>query len=304
VATLTVLPPPPVEITGQWDFDCGTLQATVGNDLVPYNATVAGDTWLGTTTGFGIADIGGSPAKVLYFTNSPGGWGGYRMYHGAAPNGGGNYVNRYSIVYDVYYPTASSGKYRCFLQTNTGNSNDGDIFVNTANGIGIGGGTYVGTVTAGAWHRIVFVFDLTYGSLKKYINGALVGTQNLGAVLDGRWSLDPYALLFGDEDGEQAPTYVNSIQFRNGLLTDAQVAALGGATSASGIPGATPRICSVARSGDTIVITWPGQADVKLQKATSLTTPNWQDVAGSLGASTANDTLSAAERYYRLVRQP
>ena len=34
--------------------------------------------------------------------------------------------------------------------------------------------------------------------------------------------------------------YVNSIQFRNGILTDAEVAALGGATSASGIPGAVP----------------------------------------------------------------
>jgi hypothetical protein len=44
-------------------------------------------------------------------------------------------------IYDIYWPASSSGKYRCFLQTNTGNSNDGDIFVNGANGIGIGGGS-------------------------------------------------------------------------------------------------------------------------------------------------------------------
>jgi hypothetical protein len=301
VATLTVLPASPVEITGQWDFDCGTLQATVGNDLKPFNATVAADTQFGTTTSFAIGDIGGSPARVLYFNNSTANWGGYQMYHGAVPNGGGAYVNRYTVIYDVYYPTASNNRWRSFLQTNTGNSNDGDIFANTANGLGISG-NYQGNVTPDAWHRIVFVFDQTYATLKKYIDGTLVGTQTVGG-LDSRWTLDPYALLFGDEDGDQAPTYVNSVQFRNGVMTDAEVAALGGATSAFGIPGAVPRICSVTVSGNTVTITWPGQPDVKLRKTTSLTNPNWTDVAGSLGASSANDPFSAGGAYYRLQRQ-
>jgi hypothetical protein len=300
VATLTVLPAPPIQITGQWDFDCGTFQATAGNDLVPFNATVAADSQFGTTTSFGIGNIGGTAAQVLYFTPSVNNWGGYKMYHGAAPNGGGAYVNRYTLIYDVYYPAGSNNRWRSFLQTNTGNSNDGDIFVNTSNGIGISG-IYQGTVTPDAWHRIVFVFDSTYATLKKYLDGTLVGTQTLDG-LDGRWTLDPFALLFGDEDGDQAPTYVNSVQFRNGALTDAQVAALGGATNASGVPGVVPRICSFSRSGNTITINWPGAPDIKLQKSTSLTTPNWQDVPNSLGASTANDTITSGEAYYRLTR--
>ena len=110
-------------------------------------------------------------------------------------------------------------------------------------------------------------------------------------------------MLFGDEDGDQAPTYVNSVQFRNGILTDAEVTALGGATSAAGIPGAVPRICSVTVSGNNVTITWPGQPDVKLRKTTSLTNPNWADVAGSLGASSATDAFTAGGAYYRLQRQ-
>lgn len=300
VATLTVLPAPPIRITGQWDFNCGTFGATVGSDLVPFNATVLADSQFGTTTSFGIANIGGSPAHVLYFAPSTASWGGYRMYHGAVPNGGGIYVNRYTIIYDIYYPVA--GQWRSFLQTSTANANDGDIFVNPANGIGISG-TYQGTVLAATWHRIVFTFDLTYNTLKKYIDGTLVGTQILGEGLNGRWSLDPHALLFGDEDGDHDPAYANSIQFRNGVMTDAEVAVLGGATSASGVPGAVPRICSATRVGNTIAITWVGALDIKLQKTTSLSAPNWQDVAGSLGASSANDTIVGDAAYYRLARQ-
>ena len=171
----------------------------------------------------------------------------------------------------------------------------------TSLSIGISG-NYTGTVTPDAWHRIVFVFDETYATLKKYIDGTLVGTQTLDG-LDGRWTLDPFALLFGDNDGDNQPGYANSIQFRNGILTDAEVTALGGATSASGIPGAVPRICSVSVSGNTVTITWPGQPDVKLLKTTSLINPSWTDVAGSLGASSATDAFSPGGAYYLLQRQ-
>jgi hypothetical protein len=41
------------------------------------------------------------------------------------------------------------------------------------------------------------------------------------------------------------------------------------------------------RRGANVIISWPGVADTRLQKSSSLTTPNWQDVVGSLGASSA-----------------
>lgn len=295
VVTLTVNPPPPVVVTGQWDFDQGDLRATVGAPL-----EYRGDTQTATT--FSQVDINGQPAKVMGFpAASP--TQGYVMPHGAVPNGGGSYVNRYTLILDIMYPTASAGTWRGLFQTNTGNSNDGDFFVNPANGIGISG-QYQGTIVANKWHRVVFSVNLNDRTVGKYIDGVLVNRQTLGSGVDGRWSLDPVALLFTDEDGETAAGFVNSVQFRNGVMTDAEVAALGGATAA-GIPvpqGAGLRITSITQSGNTVTISWSGDAGTKLQKSATLLNPNWQDVAGSLGSSSATEAIGAAPAFYRLAK--
>ena len=68
--TLVVTAAPEVLVTGQWDFNNGDLSATVGAALTNFDATVGTDTTFGTTTSFGIADIGGAPAKVMYFAPS------------------------------------------------------------------------------------------------------------------------------------------------------------------------------------------------------------------------------------------
>ena len=220
-------------VTGQWDFNSSNLVATVGTDLA-----YRGDT--DTVTTFTTATIGGSNAVVMGFPATTVDQG-YTMTHGIAPNGGGAYVNQYSLIMDIMFPTDSSGKWRTFLQTNTGNSNDGDLFVNTGNGIGVSG-VYNGTILANTWHRVVFVFDLTLssGQLKKYIDGGLVGAQVLATpAVDGRWSLDPTALLFADNDGDTAAGFVNSIQIHDVPLSDADVFALGKATAA-GIPATIP----------------------------------------------------------------
>ena len=94
-------------ITAQWDFNEGDLRATVGSALTNFDATVAADTQFGTTTSFGIPDIAGAPAKVLFYSPSIDKWGGYIMPHGA-PTGGAAYVNRYTIIYDVLYPASST----------------------------------------------------------------------------------------------------------------------------------------------------------------------------------------------------
>src|SRR5204863_798949 len=48
----------------QWDFDQGNLAATLGHDLQYIDASLASRYQFGTTTQFGIPDIGGSPARV------------------------------------------------------------------------------------------------------------------------------------------------------------------------------------------------------------------------------------------------
>ena len=220
-------------VTGQWDFNSGNLSATTGTALDYFNGDATGTT-------FSTATINGSPAKVMDFPACTSAQG-YVMTHGIAANGGGSYVNQYTLIMDIMFPAASSGVYRGLWQTSLANANDGDLFVDTGNGIGISG-NFSGTISADTWHRVAFVFDLTLSSssLKKYIDGFLVGAQTLAATpLDGRWSLYPTALLFTDEDNETAAGFVNSIQIHDVALTDLNIASLGGATAA-GIPATIP----------------------------------------------------------------
>jgi hypothetical protein len=110
--------------------------------------------------------------------------------------------------------------------------------------------------------------------LTKFIDGVKVGNQTSGlSGRDGRFSLDPYALLFGDNDGDVAEGFVSSIQFSNGRHPDAYLAALGG-PSAAKIPGAI----KAAKNGSVISITWTG--GVPLESAPTCTGP-WTIVNGA-----------------------
>ena len=275
-AVLTVINPP-VYVTGQWDFN-GNLAATYGRDLEYFDATVTSDTTFGSATSFGLPDINGQPTTVMHFLPTTTAWGGYKMYHGAAPNGGGSYVNQYTIVYDIFY-TSSSSTWRSLLQTDTsnGSGNDGDLFLNPGSGIGISS-VYNGYVAPDAWHRIAVAFDLTGPGqapvLTKFIDGVKVGNQTGGlSNRDGRFALDPYALLFADNDGDVAEGFVSSIQFSNGRRPDAYLAALGG-PSAAKIPGAI----KADKTGSVISITWTG--GVPLESAPTVTGP-WTVVNGA-----------------------
>ena len=291
-AVLTVLATPPVLVTGQWDFLLGNLAASLGADL-QYNGT-AGDTTFGTTTSFGISDVNGTATPVMHFAPPAAQWGGYKMYHGAVPNGIGAFVNQYTLIFDIYYPPTSDFTWRSLWQTDTGNTSDGDLFVGTSDGIGISS-IYDGTVSAGAWHRIAAAFDLTGpGSpvLTKFIDGVKVGNQTGGlSGPDGRFSLDPYALVFADNDGDVAEAYVSSIQFSNGRRPDAFIEALGG-PSAFKIPGAI----RADLVGGNVVIRWTG--GVPLQSADSLAGP-WSTVPLSTGQFTYTPPppLGAAKFY-------
>lgn len=236
-------------VTGQWDFDnpADGLAATVGQDgsywtlpIGPPPRDIRTETQFGTPASFGIPGFpGGGSGGVMRFPDNDQRMG-YAMYPNTPANGGGAYVNQYTVIYDVLYPAASSAAWRALLQTNECNTNDGDIFINTANGLGISG-NYVGTVNADTWHRIAVAFDLSTSTLDKYIDGVLVGSQTLGEGLDGRWALytdtdNLPTLIFSDNDGDTRVGYCSSVQFRNYYMSGAEIAALGGVT-AGNIPG-------------------------------------------------------------------
>ena len=121
-------------VTGQWDFDQGDLRATVGQDLQYGDATMPGQTSFGTTTSFGIPDIGGVPANVMKYTRNespPDNYvGGYAMYHGIPPNGGGTLVNQWTLIFDILFPDVSQGDgYSGIIEIQNDPNSDADVSV-------------------------------------------------------------------------------------------------------------------------------------------------------------------------------
>lgn len=291
-ATLTVLPVPPPRLTGQWDFQNGDLAATLGLPLEYFNATVQADTSFGTTTSFGIGNIAGSPAAVLHFVPGTSLWQGYKMYHNTTPNGGSLNVSQWTLIFDVYYPPASHNRWRAFLQTSLDGSTDGDFFVNNNNGIGISG-QYQGAVLPETWHRIAFAVDMSSPlspAVAKWIDGVKVAYQTgLGGGLNGRFTLQPYALLFADEDGENSEAYVSSIQVWNGKLPDPLLASMG-APKASKLPGAI----TARRVAGGVEIYRTG--DLGVEQSDSLNGP-WTEIVGAANPLVVPGT--GAPKYYR-----
>jgi hypothetical protein len=179
------------------------------------------------------------------------------------------------------------------LQTDTSNGSDGDVFINPQGGVGISG-IYNGNVGLDTWRRVAFAFDLSGPGqapvLTKFIDGVKVGNQTTGlSGPDGRFSLDPFALLFADQDGDTDDLYVSSVQFSSGRRPDAFIAALGG-PSAAKIPG-----CIRANNqGGNVVISWTG--GVPLEGADNLTGP-WSTVSGATSPYTVPSL--GAKKFYR-----
>lgn len=241
-------------LTGQWDFNSG-LTATVGTDL-QYADGVGGATAAATVFGkassFGIpgivpTDAAGNPtgagldADIMRFPKMGSASMGYQMWHGAAANGtfSAGDVNQWSLVLDIYYPAASTDKYRALFQTSASNGNDADLFIGSdgvspnPNGFGTLG-QYHGTIVPDNWYRLAFIVNLDAPTgdptILKYINGTLVGTQTDKTTAHAPWSAasgNP-SWLFSDNDGETELGYVDHVRFYDGPLTGAEVALLGG----------------------------------------------------------------------------
>jgi len=251
-------------VTGQWDFNNSNYTATVGLDLVPQGIAVT-DTAFGTTTSLGVPDIGGQVAQVMRFPQMPTLADGYQMFPNAPANGSTADVNQYTLILDILFPSASTG-YRALFQTSAGNGNDADWFVNGSDGLGISG-QYRGNLTPDTWHRIALVVDLEQtDATKKYLNyidGAFVGYCDLGGSGNpgGRWSVYDQAngspsWILSDEDGETGLGYINSIQFRDEVLSASDIFALGG-PSAAGIPTSIPVMTNI-----TVTVTPTNQDNV------------------------------------------
>jgi hypothetical protein len=135
-------------VSGQWDFNNGGavfaegLKSTIGRDLQYFPGTDFNTIYQSVPLGSGTADV----LSYTAGTDTDG----YLVPHGGLPNGGGQRVNQYSLIMDVYYPASSTG-FRALWQTDTNfpAANDAELFVNGNNGIGIS--QYHGRVAPDEW---------------------------------------------------------------------------------------------------------------------------------------------------------
>jgi hypothetical protein len=321
----------PAPVAGQWDFENGNLKATFGQDLQFFDSSLADRHTFGTTGTGAFADvpgINGQPAKIICiprqedesFRKM-----GLLMTHGIAPNGAptATKVNQWTLIMDVYWGEGHAFG-TAFRTHDLSQNNDGDMFWQSATGsygknccsdyAGIDPAHIQGRAE---WARVVFAADLGASPrlLAKYINGFKHRQDIKGDAdaLDSRYALEPQMLLFNDgDDNEQSTVYVNSIQIREGKMTDEEVADLGG-PSATGIPGvgatveppvsAPPKLLA-NRNGLMVVISWdPAATGFVLEETGNLNSPiTWTAVTG-VANNSATVQIGSGSKFYRLRKQ-
>src|SRR5690606_5390007 len=112
----------------------------------------------------------------------------YRLTHGIASNGGGSFVNEFTLMFD--FRVEQLNKWYTFFQTAAENNNDGDCFIDKVGNIGVGLTGYTSyAVIPAEWYRLVIsVKNGTH--YRYYLDGLLAFDGNIQEV-DGRFSLEP-----------------------------------------------------------------------------------------------------------------
>lgn len=200
----------PASLAGRWTFDntSNLLAPATGNPL--------------TLTGSHAA-VAGPQAGDGAVSIDVGSY--YSCTHGMAANGGGSLVNEYSILFDVMISNPT--QYHSLFQTNTGNTNDGDCFINTSSQLGLSTTGYSGfSLKARTWYRILVCVD-NGASYRIYVNGHQV-LEGVSQAVDDRFSLDPSVLFFADENAEDNMICAAQLAIFNTCLSSSEVAGLGG----------------------------------------------------------------------------
>ncbi|ARU41261.1 hypothetical protein CCB80_08975 [Armatimonadetes bacterium Uphvl-Ar1] len=214
--------------TVHYDFN-NTLEAAGGGNAAQLRNT-GGVSGLGSaasaTFSAGVTLADGSTDTVLAMNQ----FDFFVVNHLIPANGGGGFVNQYSILMDIELPTENT--WVSLYQTSTANTNDGDYWIRNTDSLFGVSGNYTGTtVVRNQWNRIILSVDLTTSTINTYLNGTLARTQGLGGV-DGRHSLDTSILAFADNDGEMPSSMrVANWAIYDGAMSAENALALGVASS-------------------------------------------------------------------------
>jgi hypothetical protein len=101
--------------------------------------------------------------------------------------------------------------------------------------------------------------------------------------------------------------FVSSVQIRSGKLSDAEMAALGGASPeglpvliGAAAPAPTRPVIKLTRNGDgSVTLSWSGSEPYVLESKASLSEAAWSPVSG-VANNSITITTSAASAFYRL----
>jgi hypothetical protein len=230
----------PSGLTGLWRFQTSAdkLNATIGANLT--TSSTGNSAWFSgpwTIIDPGLSDGGVVQERSYdYLSVNP----------NFTANGGGSYVNQYTIMFDYVQTSDTADHYNSLFQTAYGgNDNDGDLFTVgggvdgsdlTASTIGIGAVGYSSmTFNSLTWHRIVLSVD-NGNFFRVYIDGTMY-LDGAGQPVDGRFALYPDRFnLFADNDWEDGWGLVGTVATWNYALTSDQVAGMGGWIGGSATP--------------------------------------------------------------------
>jgi len=234
----------PSGVTGLWRFQTSAdkLKATIGVDLTTSssgNSYWYSGPWtrIGTTAQPDLYTDGGVVQERS--------WDYLSVNPSFTANGGGSYVNQYTVSFDYCQTNLTGNSYNSLFQTSWGgNDSDGDLFIWSDGSlaqseVGIGDVGYSGEMgsyswfDASKWHRYVLSVDNgddtgAGGFFRVYLDGALI-LDGSGQGRDGRMSLYPDRFnLFADDSWEDAWGLVGTVATWNRTLSTSEVAGMGG----------------------------------------------------------------------------
>ncbi|MEW6236387.1 MAG: hypothetical protein AB1656_13450 [Candidatus Omnitrophota bacterium] len=259
---------------GLWEFNDSNnpAKATIGEELESFGEI------------FSIGGVSGNDKAVTVPTGSF-----YRCWHGVLANGGGEYVNQFSFVFDFRVPEL--GKWYAFYQTNADNANDADAFVNESGNIGVGATGYSSfAIQPQKWYRLIIAVDLAAGTIDYYLDGILIRASS-GQSVDGRFALytdahdTPYCYFLADDNGEDGEMDISTIMMFDRGLTANEAAALKGPLGAEiapidpSIPVKPALAVSIGGAFENVVLTGSAFSIASSNVTHSLST--WQASADS-----------------------
>jgi len=278
------------QVETQWNFD-GDLSAAFGAAVLDYESQqTQGLVSFGDAATLAALTPGGGNPGVMALGNFNRSTHAFVCHHDAPANGGGTFVNDYTLIWDLFIPAASYGnnKWVSLYNTNCCNDNDGDLFVDLSdNSFGIGDFGYGGQVLPDTWYRLAVTFETQGGDVDQhaYIDGVQVASGT--TTTDGRFSIysvdDPTYQTFhlmADDNGQMEACVLASAYFADWAWSPAELAALGG-VSAGG--ATTP---------------WTGDVDAGTtpDAATAPDSSSAPDVSTTPDTSSAPDTATAPDR--------